>query len=75
MGVFEMRPYEAGTRGVAERSHGQGGRVRRGRRRLGRRSAPVCLEDEVTFVSTGGGASMQLLEGTPLPGVEALLDR
>jgi len=33
------------------------------------------LDDRVSFISTGGGASMRLLEGTPLPGVEALLSR
>ena len=75
MGVFEMKPFETGTREVAEA-------VARNNRAVsvvgGGDSVAALkkfdLEERVTFVSTGGGASMKLLEGAPLPGVEALLD-
>ncbi len=75
MGVFEMAPFEAGTREVAIA-------VARNNRAVsvigGGDSVAALkkfdLEERVTFVSTGGGASMQLVEGKPLPGVEALLD-
>lgn len=76
MGVFEMKPFETGTREVAVA-------VSRNNRAVsivgGGDSVAALkkfdLEERVTFVSTGGGASMKLLEGAPLPGVEALLDR
>jgi phosphoglycerate kinase len=76
MGVFEMKPYETGTRDVAAA-------VARNNRAVsvigGGDSVAALkkfgLEERVTFVSTGGGASMKLLEGAPLPGVEALLDK
>jgi len=76
MGVFEMKPFENGTRAVAEA-------ISRNNRAVsvvgGGDSVAALkkfnLEDRVTFVSTGGGASMKLLEGTTLPGVEALLDK
>jgi len=76
MGVFEMKPYETGTREVAAA-------VARNSRAVsvigGGDSVAALkkfgLEERVTFVSTGGGASMKLLEGAPLPGVESLLDK
>lgn len=76
MGVFELEPFEAGTKAVAAAvarnntasSIIGGGDSVAALKKFG-------LEDRVTFVSTGGGASMRLLEGEPLPGVEALLDK
>ena len=76
MGVFELAPFEAGTKGVAdaicanrEASSIVGGGD------SGAALLKFGLSDGVTFVSTGGGASMKLIEGDALPGVEALLDR
>ena len=76
MGVLEMTPFEAGTKKVAQA-------VARNNRAVsvvgGGDSVAALkkfdLEERVTFVSTGGGASMKLLEGAPLPGLEALLDK
>lgn len=76
MGVFEMKPFEAGTREVAIA-------VARNSRAVsvvgGGDSVAALrkfdLEERVTFVSTGGGASMKLVEGARLPGFEALLDK
>lgn len=76
MGVFEMTPFEAGTREVAIAV----GRNNRATSIIGGGDSVAALkkfglEDRVTFVSTGGGASMKLLEGASLPGLEALQDR
>ncbi|HET6350735.1 MAG TPA: phosphoglycerate kinase [Coriobacteriia bacterium] len=75
MGVFEMAPFETGTKEVAIAV----GRNNRAVSVIGGGDSVAALkkfglEDRVTFVSTGGGASMKLLEGAPLPGVENLLD-
>jgi phosphoglycerate kinase len=76
MGVFEMTPFEAGTKEIAIAV----GRNNRAASIIGGGDSVAALkkfdlEDRVTFVSTGGGASMKLLEGSALPGVDALLDK
>ncbi|MRS11643.1 MAG: phosphoglycerate kinase [Actinobacteria bacterium] len=76
MGVFEMTPFETGTKEVAVAV----GRNNRAVSLVGGGDSVAALkkfnlEERVTFVSTGGGASMKLLEGAALPGVDALLDK
>ena len=75
MGVFEWEPFANGTRhvGMALACLGDavtvvgGGSTAEAVERLG-------IADRMTHVSTGGGASLELLEGRVLPGVAALLD-
>jgi phosphoglycerate kinase len=77
MGVFETPPFDQGTRGIAAAmaAASAGGAVTVVG---GGDSAAAVAEaghtDRMTHVSTGGGASLQFLEGKPLPGVAALDD-
>lgn len=75
MGVFEFPSFEAGTRGVAEAVAASPATSIIGGGDSVAAIKKFKLADQVSFISTGGGASMQLLEGKPLPGVEALMDK
>lgn len=76
MGVFEMENYEVGTRAVAEavvaatKENGAFSLIGGGDSAAA--IAKFNMEDEVSYVSTGGGALLEYMEGKELPGVKAI---
>ena len=75
MGVFEMPTYAEGTRAVAQACANCSGTTIIGGGDSASAIKKLGFKDKVTHISTGGGASLEFLEGIELPGVAALNDK
>jgi phosphoglycerate kinase len=72
MGVFEWPRFAEGTKAIAEAVASSGGYSVVGGADSARALSELGLADKVSWLSTGGGAALELLEGKDLPGVSVI---
>ena len=75
MGVFEIESFSQGTKSIADAMVGSQAVTVVGGGSTAEAVKSMSLEDKMTHVSTGGGASLEFLEGKQLPGVAVLQDK
>ena len=75
VGIYEIPSFARGTQAMAEVLANAGTTTIIGGGSTAEAVSDMGLADRMTFVSSGGGASLKFLSGDTLPGVETLLDK